>query len=139
MPQDCLHITVLEITHSKTTEEIQQLVDVMHSKIPSITNYTFDHRARLVKPMIGFDASALALSFVPAAGEPSNRGRTKDDDSYTYHHLRRDLYSLCQDTGVTVDSRYVVPVSELLSYCSFRQLANHSPPQVKPLDHRPIH
>lgn len=113
MPQDCLHITALEITHSKTTEEIQQLVDIMLDKIPSITDYTADHRTRLIKPMIGFDASALALSFVPAAGEALHSGRTHEDDEYTYHHLRRDLYSLCRETGVSVDSRYVVPSSHL--------------------------
>jgi vesicle-fusing ATPase len=52
-------------------------------------------------PKIGFDASALALSFVPS---PS---------TYTYHHLRRDIYDLCSKTGVQVDSRYVVPSSHL--------------------------
>lgn len=113
MPQDCLHITALEITHSRKTEEIQKLVQTMRDKIPSITDYTYHHRTRLIKPMIGFDASALALSFVPAAGEGSHSGRTLDDDKYTYHHLRRDLYELCQSTGVTVDSRYVVPSSHL--------------------------
>ncbi|KAJ4347015.1 uncharacterized protein N0V89_010949 [Didymosphaeria variabile] len=113
MPQDCLHITALEVTHSKKAEEIQQIVDSVGDKIPAITNFTFHHRARLIKPMIGFDASALALSFVPAAGEPSALGRTKQDDKYTYHHLRRDLYTLCQEIGVAVDSRYVVPSSHL--------------------------
>jgi vesicle-fusing ATPase len=113
MPQECLHITALEMTHSKKAEEIQQLVDTMREQIPSIANYTHDHRVRLVKPMIGFDASALALSFVPAAGEGLTPGRTAQDDSYTYHHLRRDLFSLCQDTGASVDSRYVVPSAHL--------------------------
>ena len=111
MPQDRLHITALEVTHSKKAEEIQHIVDSMRDKIPAIADFTFHHRARLIKPMIGFDASALALTFVPAAGEPSASGRTTKDDKYTYHHLRRDLYSLCQKGEVTVDSRYVVPVS----------------------------
>lgn len=111
MPQDNLHLTALEITHSKKAEEIQQIVDSVRDKIPAIADYTFDHRARLIKPMIGFDASALALSFVPAAGEPSALQRTVQDDSYTYHHLRRDLFGLCQDAGMEVESRYVVPVS----------------------------
>lgn len=85
----------------------------MGDNIPPITNYTHNHRARLIKPMIGFDASALALSFVPAAGEGLTSGRTAQDDKYTYHHLRRDLFSLCKDTGITVDSRYVVPSAHL--------------------------
>lgn len=113
MPQDCLHLTALEMTHSKTAPEIQALVDAMRPSIPSVCDYTYDHRARLIKPSIGFDASALALSFVPASGEALASNRTAQDDAYTYHHLRRDLYSLCSSTGVAVDSRYVVPSSHL--------------------------
>ncbi|RMZ69594.1 ureidoglycolate hydrolase [Pyrenophora seminiperda CCB06] len=113
MPQEKLHITALEVTHSKTASEIQELVDGVKAKIPAITNYTFDHRARLVKPLIGYDASALALSFVPAAGEGLHSGRTLEDDKFTYHHLHRDLFSLCRDAGLQVESRYVVPSSHL--------------------------
>lgn len=113
MPQDCLHITVLEVTHSKKAEEIKQLVDQIRDRVPAMTDYTFDHRARLTKPLIGFDASALALSFVPAAGEGLLPGRTAEDDAFTYHHLRRDIFRLCSDAGLEVDSRYVVPSSHL--------------------------
>lgn len=113
MPRDCQHITALEVTHSKTAEEIQKLVDQMREKVPPITDYTCKHRVRLIKPTIGYDASALALSFVPAAGEGLHSGRTEENDKFTYHHLRRDLFGLVQDTGVTVDSRYVVPSSHL--------------------------
>lgn len=112
MPTDCLHMTALEITHSRTDAEIKSLVETMHPSIPTIVDYTLTHRARLVKPMIGFDAQALALSFVPAAGEALPPGRTKADDKYTYHHLRRDLYTLSKER-LKVDSRYVVPSSHL--------------------------
>ncbi|EUC32051.1 hypothetical protein COCVIDRAFT_107562 [Bipolaris victoriae FI3] len=113
MPRDNLHITALEVTHSKTAPEIQKLVDSVRDKIPAMTDYTYDHRARLIKPLIGYDASALALSFVPAAGEGLHDGRTLEDDKFTYHHLRRDMFSLCRDAGLNVDSRYVVPSSHL--------------------------
>ncbi|CAE6998455.1 hypothetical protein P3342_000825 [Pyrenophora teres f. teres] len=113
MPQDKLHITALEVTHSKTAPEIQELVDGVKDKVPAITDYTYDHRTRLVKPLIGYDASALALSFVPAAGEGLHSGRTLEDDKFTYHHLRRDIFSLCRDAGLKVESRYVVPSSHL--------------------------
>lgn len=113
MPEDCLHITVLEVTHSKTSEEIQDLVDQIRDSAPKITNHTHDHRARLIKPLIGYDASALALSFVPAAGEGLVGGRTLEDDRFSYHHLRRDVFELCRSAGVQVDSRYVVPSSHL--------------------------
>lgn len=52
--------------------------------------------------MISYDASALALSLLPASADP-----------YTYHHLRRDIYALCTDAGVTIASRYTVPSAHL--------------------------
>jgi vesicle-fusing ATPase len=113
MPRDNLHITVLEVTHSKTAPAIMDIVDPIRDKIPAITDYTQSHRCRLIKPLIGFDASALALSFVPAAGEGLKSDRKSGDDKYTYHHLRRDMFGLCRDAGVQVDSRYVVPSSHL--------------------------
>jgi hypothetical protein len=84
-----------------------------------MTDYTFSHRARLIKPMISYDGAALALSFLPAAGEllPCEKSesevRTQEDDSFTYHHLRRDLFNIASKTGVSVDSRYVVPSSHI--------------------------
>ncbi|OAL01382.1 AAA-domain-containing protein [Phaeosphaeriaceae sp. SRC1lsM3a] len=113
MPRDNLHITVLEVTHSKTAPEIQSIVDGIRDKVPAITNYTNTHRSRLIKPLIGFDASALALSFVPAAGEGVQSDRKPEDDKYTYHHLRRDVFGLLRDAGAQIDSRYVVPSSHL--------------------------
>ena len=113
MPSENLHMTVMEITHSKPWPEISMLVDIMDSKIPEITSYTQTHRARLVNPMISYDSAAIALSFLPAAGEVTSRNGDKEDDGYTYHHLRRDVYDLCQSTGVEVASRYVVPSSHL--------------------------
>ncbi|KAF2200832.1 hypothetical protein GQ43DRAFT_417135 [Delitschia confertaspora ATCC 74209] len=113
MPRDNLHMTALEITHSRTAPEISQIVENFKASVPLIADYPSGHRARLIRPMIGFDASALALSLVPAAGESLSAGRTLNDDQFTYHHLRRDLFNLCEDAGVKVDSRYVVPSSHL--------------------------
>lgn len=110
MPQMSLHMTALEITHSLTAPEIDVLVAQMQEHIAGIADYTNDHRARLVKPMVSYDAQALALSFLPAAGEPGQGGH---DDSYTYHHLRRDLFAQCSATGVKVASRYVIPSAHL--------------------------
>jgi hypothetical protein len=113
MPRENQHITALEVTHSKTAPEIQALVEKAQGHIPAITDYTHDHRARLIKPLIGYDASAIALSFVPAAGAGLHSGRTSEDDYFTYHHLRRDLFNLCRQAGLQVESRYVVPSSHL--------------------------
>jgi hypothetical protein len=113
MPPDNLHLTCLEITFSRTQEEITQLVETLTPKAAEITDYTYEHRARLVKPTLGFDSSAFALSFLPAAGEGLGPGRSPAEDEYTYHHLRRDVYALSKNTGVDVGSRYTVPSSHL--------------------------
>ncbi|KKY28547.1 putative 60s ribosomal protein l44 [Phaeomoniella chlamydospora] len=113
MPNDCLHMTALEVDFSKTVDEIEKLVNVVLPNAERITDYPFDHRARLIKPMVSFDAAALALSFVPASGEALPTGRTRQEDDYTYHHLRRDLFTLCQESGVNVGSRYIVPSAHL--------------------------
>ena len=104
MPIENLHMTALEIKHSVTAPEISALLETLEPKIEEITNFTYSHRSRLVRPMLSYDASAVALSFVPAA---------EVGDSYTYHELRRDLYNLCRSTGCEVASRYVVPSAHL--------------------------
>jgi vesicle-fusing ATPase len=113
MPGDNLHTTVLEITHSKTPEEIATIVQSLGDKAEVISDYPYDHRTRLIKPYIGFDASAIAVSFVPAAGEALGTGREAHDDDFTYHHLRRDVFDLCAQAGISVASRYIVPTAHL--------------------------
>jgi hypothetical protein len=110
MPQSSLHMTVLEITHSLTAPKNEVVVDQMQPILSSMVNYPKTHRARLVKPLVSFDARALAISFLPAAGEP---GRSLDEDQYSCHHLRRDLFAQAQAGGVKVGSRYVVPSAHL--------------------------
>jgi hypothetical protein len=110
MPQDNLHMTAMEVTHSLTAPEIDALAETLEPSVEAIANYTFNHRARIVKPLISFDAQALALSFLPAVGEGS---RTPEEDSYSYHHLRRDLFDKIQASNVKVASRYVVPSAHL--------------------------
>jgi hypothetical protein len=114
MPIERMHITVLEITHSLTDPEIKTFVKVLEPQAAEITDYTYTHRARLIKPTLSYDGAALALSFLPAAGEdlPSS-GRTKEDDNFTYHHLRRDLFNIASTTGIAIDSRYIVPSSHV--------------------------
>ena len=111
MPLENLHITAMEITHSKTPSEISHFLDKMQNSIPAICDYPYNHRCRLIKPALGYDSAAIALSFLPAANEPVPRGPQKD--AYTYHHFRRDLYDRCEASGVEVASRYVLPSAHL--------------------------
>ncbi|OHE91979.1 hypothetical protein CORC01_12715 [Colletotrichum orchidophilum] len=122
MPQHRMHLTTLEVTHSKTPEEIIALTDNMRSAIPYITDYTYSHRSRLVRPMISYDLSAFAVSFLPASGEPplspppaptAQQQPIVQGDGYTYHHLRRDIFTLAQSTGVQIESRYQVPSAHI--------------------------
>ncbi|CZR59861.1 uncharacterized protein PAC_09755 [Phialocephala subalpina] len=120
MPLTNLHLTALEITHSLTEPEIIAIIaELGKLAIESMTDYTYNHRARLIKPMISYDGAALALSFLPAAGESlpphatnGSDERTQEDDKFTYHHLRRDLFNIARQT-VPINSRYVVPSSHI--------------------------
>lgn len=106
MPPSTLHLTALEVAHSRPASDIAALTAALGpSAIRTIVSLTSSphHRARLVKPLLGFDASALALSYVPA----------DHDNAYTYHHLRRDLFAAVAAAGVRVESRYVVPSAHL--------------------------
>lgn len=103
-------MTAMEVTHSLTAPEIDALVDKLSPGMEAIADYTFHHPARVVKPMVSYDAQALALSFLPAAEDGSE---SQNKDVYTYHHLRRDLFDKIQATGVKVASRYVIPSAHL--------------------------
>lgn len=120
MPLENMHLTVLEIIHSVTDTKVQSVIaEIGPEAIASVTDYAYTHRTRLIRPMLSYDAAALALSFVPAAGEglpvteADSSVRTKADDDFTYHHLRRDIFALVKKTGIDIASRYVVPTSHI--------------------------
>lgn len=119
MPLERLHLTALEVTHSLTQPEIDAIINTIGPEtIEKVTDYTYSHRARLIKPLISYDGQALALSFLPAAGESltsdsdGKHSRTKADDNYTYHHLRKGLFELLNER-FKINSRYVVPSSHI--------------------------
>lgn len=111
MPPENLHTTVLEVAHSLTEQEIENLVQILEASkdvtAEQIAEYPTTHKSRLLKPMVSFDASAMALSFVPAAGESLQAG--DDSDDYSYHHLRRDVFQMVRQAQLPVASRYIVP------------------------------
>lgn len=110
MPTENLHTTVLEVAHSLTEAQIEDLVQTLKTSTAitqaQIAEHPLTHQSRLLKPMVSFDSSAMALSFAPAAEEGNFGGH---DDSYTYHHLRRDIFDMVRKTGIPVASRYIVP------------------------------
>lgn len=106
-------MTAMEVTHSLTAQEIENLVGILYPQGEKIADLPATQRARLIKPMLSYDSAALALSFVPASGEALLHGRTAAEDQYTYHHFRRDLHNAITASGVSVGSRYVVPSAHL--------------------------
>lgn len=137
MPPHRMHLTALEVTHSRTPDEIATLVGQIRPAIPALTNYTFTHRSRLVKPMLSYDLAAVAMSFLPAAGEPvaspppADGGAAHEvDDSYSYHHLRRDAFGLVRATGVDIASRYVVP-SAHITLGRYLGQEDHATPEMR--------
>ncbi|GAQ47187.1 unnamed protein product [Aspergillus niger] len=104
-----LHMTTLEIASCRPEPEVEGLVSQLQGSgvVPKLVDFLFHHRTRLVKPMISYDATAMALSFVPAAGEETTTAHNVDDDGYTYHHLRRDVSSIVTATGLQMKPRYI--------------------------------
>ncbi|KAF7560483.1 hypothetical protein G7046_g3671 [Stylonectria norvegica] len=139
MPTHRMHLTALEVAFSKTPDEIASLVTTLRPSIPSIVDYPYSHRSRLVKPMISYDLSAFAVSFLPASGEPSlspapvapnaTEGITQGDN-YTYHHLRQDVFDKVQAGGVEVGSRYQVP-SAHITLGRYLNLDDHDTPEKR--------
>ncbi|CAG7955509.1 unnamed protein product [Penicillium olsonii] len=114
VPTENLHMTTLEICPAKKSSEITELIDKVNlTEWQDLANYTLKHRTRLVKPIISYDTSAIALSFVPAAGEDDTAAYSGKNDGYTYHHLRRDLYNKVTMNGVPIAARYTVPSAHI--------------------------
>lgn len=104
-------MTTLEMLSSRPASEVDEAAEICKKSLPleDVVNYTFTHRNQVIRPIVSYDATALALSFVPAAGEPSSKTVTTGSDQYTYHHLRRDLWDVANQTGLPLASRYTVP------------------------------
>ncbi|KAJ5143180.1 Ribosomal protein L44e [Penicillium bovifimosum] len=115
VPPDHLHMTTLEIRSELTGPEIDEVASSLGQSglVEELANYTLTHRARLVKPVISYDTSAIALSFVPAAGEEDLNEYSGKDDQFTYHHLRSDLYDIVTGSGCDIAARYTVPSAHI--------------------------
>ncbi|KAK9487871.1 RNA ligase/cyclic nucleotide phosphodiesterase [Lipomyces starkeyi] len=102
MPSENLHMTALEILHSADDDAVE--LELQRLK-PYLKTLLAPRPAPvLVKPMLSFDQSALALSFLPEDSPIGDSGNW-----YTYHHYRLDLNNIVQKAGVPVESRYQVP------------------------------
>lgn len=110
-PSDHLHMTTLEMLPARTIAEVDEIETFLKENAPLqyIVNYTLTHRARLVRPIVSYDASALALSFVPAVEDTDHEVDGISNNYYSYQHLRSDLYDIVTEAGCQLEARYTVP------------------------------
>lgn len=114
MPPENLHMTTLEMVSGKEQPDVDEVTTFLqaHAPLQELVNYTLTHRARLGRPIVSYDASALALSFLPIF-ENTENGDGTEDGSYSYHHLRRDLYDRVTQSGCQIGARYCVPSAHI--------------------------
>lgn len=70
MPTHRMHLTTLEVTHSRTPAEIASIVEQIRPAIPALANFTFTHRSRLVRPMLSYDLAAIAVGAIRGRNKP---------------------------------------------------------------------
>lgn len=99
MPRDCQHMSLLEIIHSVTPLEVDNLLKDLKPNLGQILH--LDRGTTLCRPLVCFDASAVALTFIPI-----------DTDPYTYTHMRADIFDRVSQS-VPIESRYQVPSAHI--------------------------
>ncbi|EAW25191.1 uncharacterized protein NFIA_106800 [Aspergillus fischeri NRRL 181] len=122
-PQDCLHMTVLVVAYYLTPGELAATVPRLMPSLRKVAGFHEAHRARLVKPRLSFSDSGVALSYVPAAGEITDDRAM--DESYTYLHLRRDIFNLCRGQVLDVNAQHP-PTSCHITVARFVTTEDHS-------------
>ncbi|KII89997.1 hypothetical protein PLICRDRAFT_75040, partial [Plicaturopsis crispa FD-325 SS-3] len=93
-PASALHMTVLEIGNSFTPETLSPLITALRPHVASLTALPSDP-ITLDAPLLTYDASGLALSFLPLTN--------------AYHRLRARLWAEVRAAGIDAKSRYVAP------------------------------
>ena len=110
-PASNMHMTLLELVVAKTKMDVEEAIQKLGSGvIERLVGYPRAHPTRLVRPRLNIDLGGLALSFVPEAR--GNEG-VAAVAPYTYLHMRRDLYALAGEAGITPQARYAVPSAHI--------------------------
>jgi vesicle-fusing ATPase len=115
-PSHLRHITVLEVAHTKTPLQIKEYMNGLRSYLEDLLKYPCSHMVRLHRPLLSYDGAGVALTFLPADSDPGFLKPSSQLDKVaicsadcSYHHLRRDMFNLCAETGVIPESRYHNP------------------------------
>lgn len=103
IPAEDMHLSVVEIAHRHTVpflREVSSFIgDEMLGTLLSVPSTR--QPPVLIKPMLLFDKSGVALSFVPAVAEN------------TYHHLRTQLHTMLLVMGMAIDTCYTAPIAHI--------------------------
>lgn len=119
MPRECLHMTALEINNSEPIEKVLKNMELIKPHVDQLLNPAGETPI-LMRPLVCFDASALALTFVPI-DHPVDHKKEETDVTATpkeiqtgYTHYRAQLYeTVTKVAGIDVDSRYQVPSAHI--------------------------
>jgi 2'-5' RNA ligase len=89
-PPSDLHLTLVEICHSRTPEEVFHIADVVGPETSRIAATA--SVPKVDSPMLVFDSRAIALNFLPADG--------------TLQNTRQSILEGLVNIGISVDSRH---------------------------------
>ena len=95
-PPHYLHITVYEVSHSRTTEQLQPLVAAIRSHGSQLFDALPLDRVKFDSPLVNYDTAAVALTFLPV-----------DVDGCDITVLRAELGRRVAALGIEWDGRYV--------------------------------
>lgn len=119
IPESWLHLTALEICHTKPADEVEHMARSMTPALSKALEVA-DSKLTLYKPMVSFDQRAIALSFI-----------SKPPTSQTVY--REALFNVVQDNtppDVSPSSRYSAPSAHVTI---IRFIDNLDPAQVQSL------
>lgn len=101
-PPSHLHVTVYEITHSKTPQQLQPLVSAIRSHGLRLFEALPVERVKFDAPLVNFDTAAVAVTFLPV-----------NVDGYSIAAFRSELAGRLSELGVEWDGRYVAPTAHV--------------------------
>ena len=104
-PPSHLHLTVYEVTHSLTSAQLAPTLALLRAH-PDVFDLPRMPTVTLDSPLVNFDTSAIALTFLPSSSPSST---TSPSSSYTLHHLRHDVCTSLTRIGVPWQGRYIAP------------------------------
>ena len=97
-----LHMTVYEVTHSRTSRQLQPLVATVRGHRSELCCQLPIDRVKLDSPLLNYDTSAVAITFLPI-----------DVDGYDIARLRAEVGGRLAGMGIEWDGRYVAPTAHI--------------------------